>query len=433
MKKGERRRFTKYEISKILELGKTKTPKEISFEIGALTRTIGAILRKNGISPINEKKCWTEDETKMFLELYPIMPQTEIIKIFGRSKDAIQTFACKQKIKKLVREDGLRIFENDEIDKILFFSQTMSSPELAKLFERDNSSIIALLKRNGIKPISSKRWWTKDEESFLIGNYVCSSPEELSSKLKKKWKTIQKKARTLGLYRTRADGSFRNFPRPLSKTEELFILNNYEGMSSGDMAKKIQRDGNLVISFCRKNNLLSKRSRRNPSKFSDKQLLDSIIEKEKILGRTPLIEEMQKDRTLPSTDTYFDRFGSFTNACKLAGVVPNNGSFGKICFSKNGDVCFSIQEQIITNFLIDNNVVYEKEKLYQKIVKTKRKYRMDWFVDNSIVVEYFGLDSEVYNNKTKIKISLCQENDIPMISIFPKEINNLNKIFKFLM
>ena len=58
---------------------------------------------------------------------------------------------------------------------------------------------------------------------------------------------------------------------------------------------------------------------------------------------------------------------------------------------------------------------------------------MDWFINNKIVVEYFGLNSESYNAKTKNKILLCKENNIPIISLFQKDISNLNNIFNFLV
>jgi len=426
----ERRIFTQEEIDYILKNGKVKSPKEISIEIGSTYTTVAAILRRNNIKPICFKRKWNNEEILLFKKLYPITPQEEIIKIFGRNKGAILCFASKLRIKKIIRKGGLRIFLEDEAKRILELSKKFSVPELEKEFNRKQGSIIELLKRNGITPIPSSRWWTKDEELFLMKNYNILSPNEICSFLKRKWKAIVKKARELGMCRNKLDGFPRSKPKHLSKKEKKFILNNFESMTSGEMASFLNRAGGLIILFCKKNNLLSKSSRRNPSKYSDKMLLDAIIKKEKELGRTPSIEDIQKDRTLPSIDTYFDRFGTFTNACKTVGLLSGSGCFGKSCYSKNGDFCRSIKEQNITNFLIDNSILYEKDKSYSDIIPSlNSKLTMDWYINNFLVTEYFGLNNDKYNEKTKMKIKLCKENKIRIISLFEKDINNLFEIF----
>lgn len=57
--------------------------------------------------------------------------------------------------------------------------------------------------------------------------------------------------------------------------------------------------------------------------YSEKELLDLLIKFKKNKGRSPKIEDFQKDTNLPAPNTYFDRFGSWNNALKLANLEIN--------------------------------------------------------------------------------------------------------------
>lgn len=120
----------------------------------------------------------------------------------------------------------------------------------------------------------------------------------------------------------------------------------------------------------------------------------------------------------------------------MVGIEKTSG-YGDICYSKNGDKCYSLKEKEITDFFIEHGIRYEKEKKYSEIIPSvDTKIRMDWYlIDYLVVVEYFGLSSlqkklEKYNEKIKMKIQTCENNNIPIISIFEKDTKNLNKFFK---
>jgi len=54
-------------------------------------------------------------------------------------------------------------------------------------------------------------------------------------------------------------------------------------------------------------------------KYSDEELLNFIRKKAKELGRRPSKREMDRDRRMPWSDTFAERFGSWRRACHLAG------------------------------------------------------------------------------------------------------------------
>jgi hypothetical protein len=117
----------------------------------------------------------------------------------------------------------------------------------------------------------------------------------------------------------------------------------------------------------------------------------------------------------------------------------SNG-LGILCFDDNGDICRSLPEMIISNILIKNNLVYNKEKMYKEIFPSlKYKWRMDWYLkDFDIAIEYFGMyieDKEhnddmvgKYSKKVKEKLNFCHSNNINIFPIFPNDINEVEKL-----
>ena len=119
----------------------------------------------------------------------------------------------------------------------------------------------------------------------------------------------------------------------------------------------------------------------------------------------------------------------------MADLEVNTGIIKrKTYLSKNGDLCLSGAEKKITDFLIDNNISFLKEVPYYKIVNDESCGKMvsDWVLGDGTVVEYFGMDRhKEYAEKMKRKIELCKRNNVVLIEIFDKELNNLKKIFEY--
>ncbi|MEC0685805.1 hypothetical protein P8888_22860 [Bacillus haynesii] len=104
--------------------------------------------------------------------------------------------------------------------------------------------------------------------------------------------------------------------------------------------------------------------------------------------------------------------------------------------SLNGDLCLSESEMKITNFLYQNDIKYKKEVFYREIINDSEagKLRCDWLINN-IIVEYFGLVTlEAYRKKVLRKKKICQRNNITLISLYPRDLEDnfdgLKKKFK---
>ncbi|MFQ6009652.1 MAG: homing endonuclease associated repeat-containing protein [Candidatus Aenigmatarchaeota archaeon] len=63
--------------------------------------------------------------------------------------------------------------------------------------------------------------------------------------------------------------------------------------------------------------------------YTDKELLSLLKNKAEELGRTPTVREVNTDKSMPGASTYSDRFGSWNKAVKAAGLEPYNQKFEK--------------------------------------------------------------------------------------------------------
>lgn len=160
-----------------------------------------------------------------------------------------------------------------------------------------------------------------------------------------------------------------------------------------------------------------------------KQLLSKLKDFATVLGRTPTTDDITGNKDMPGIASYHRYFGSYAKACKEVGLEVNVSLFGKSNhhISQNGDICLSKKELEITNLLIDNNVKYEKETLYRDIIEDENLsfIRTDWYINNEIVVEYFGMpEKEYYRKRMNEKIDLCKTYEIPLIDLYPSDIKN---------
>jgi hypothetical protein len=164
---------------------------------------------------------------------------------------------------------------------------------------------------------------------------------------------------------------------------------------------------------------------------SDEELLNMLKDLFLELGRPPHSSELPK-YGLPTDVTYRNRFGSYTEAllkCGVTDVIHSTGSYRGIkCLAEDGTVCLSFAELLITNFLIENGIAYEKEPHYPN-----SKYRADWKVGD-VFIEYFGLKGKSrYDDKIIKKRAICNDYGISLLEIYPKNLNDLNSIFQSIM
>lgn len=187
---------------------------------------------------------------------------------------------------------------------------------------------------------------------------------------------------------------------------------------------------------------------------SEDELLDDYLNLYYKLGRLPLMQDIENDPNMASYSTYKYHFGDLKTIWELLEIdyekfiKDHSLGSGFTCIDKNGDICRSESEMIITNILIDSNIKYEKEKMYSELINDCYKtWKMDWYLpEYDIVVEYFGLYQKTqlnrnnrlgkYARKTKKKIDFCLKNNVKLIDLYYDDLKNdfqglINKFKKF--
>jgi hypothetical protein len=173
---------------------------------------------------------------------------------------------------------------------------------------------------------------------------------------------------------------------------------------------------------------------------TDEELISDYINLYNLLERIPVANDLNINKNTANFSTYVRRFGGYQELWEKCGienkVILDEGKYGFFCLDKKGEVCKSYAEMIITNLFIDNDIKYEKEYPYKKIIpKFKGKsYVMDWYLpEYEICVEYFGIFREknmdknditgTYARKTIKKINLLKNNNISYIDLYQEDLN----------
>jgi hypothetical protein len=126
------------------------------------------------------------------------------------------------------------------------------------------------------------------------------------------------------------------------------------------------------------------------------------------------------------------KFGSWFTALAETGALPNGvlaTARGIRCLAMDGHTCLSLDEQRIDDWLHVHDLDHEREPNYPQhpSFNPTGERRADWKV-REIFIEYFGLvgDPE-YEKKMDEKILLAQEFNIPLIAIYPADIEKLDE------
>lgn len=126
------------------------------------------------------------------------------------------------------------------------------------------------------------------------------------------------------------------------------------------------------------------------------------------------------------------KYGSWFKGLAETGALPEGvltTARGIRCLSKDKHVCHSLDEQRIDNWLFKRNIDHEREPAYPTHIDLNPSGRRlaDWKVGD-IYIEYFGLVGDPrYDKKMDEKLQLAEITGIEMISIFPDEIEHLEK------
>lgn len=299
---------------------------------------------------------------------------------------------------------------------------------LSSIPNHPKSSIVTMASELGIK--SKGHFWTKQELTILKENYTYGSVKEICDLLPDKtYPAITTKARKMGFttrkYWTNEDNELLKELFPLLVTRELVKV-------LGRTNEAIQVQANK-LGLCKDTAKYKKRK----DDIAEKELIAKLIEFAEELGRTPMEQDLNERPDMPGVLSYHRRFGSYVKACFIAGLKPNYRAYGeneiRTYQATNGDICYSAAELKITEFLISNNISFQKEVFYRDIMQDDRcnGKKCDWLLGENIIVEYFGMHTkDFYKVKMDVKFQLCTDNNIRLIPIYVYDLGKLKDIFK---
>ena len=148
----------------------------------------------------------------------------------------------------------------------------------------------------------------------------------------------------------------------------------------------------------------------------------------RFIDRTERLKIVEILRHKPTVKRVKQLFGSWLGALVEARVLEDGTretTRGTQCLAKDGHVCYSLAEKTIDDYLYHHKVLHEKEPSYPR-----SNMRADFRV-GSIFIEYFGLKGNPeYDEKTKIKETLCSEHGIALISLYPDDLISMKKMEK---
>lgn len=233
------------------------------------------------------------------------------------------------------------------------------------------------------------------------------------------------------IYEQKMLSHYKFLAKELGRTPNSRDIEDYSRNNGGMYAcsSYLFHFGNLynVANLCNLEISIGYQTRISEEETNIQRLIDFRDE----LGRIPMQIDLNKNDKVCSLSYYSKIFGSWTKC--LEELFPDYiryNNFSNAYKSNNGVYCLSKIELDFCNMLEDNEISFDKELLYKNYVVDKdfdRNYRFDFCIYddsfNIIFIEIFGIvGRESYDKKTKEKIQLCKDNNLPLIDLYYKDI-----------
>lgn len=180
---------------------------------------------------------WTDEAKAKFIQMYPTASMEDMMKEFPVSQKTIVTMACKLKVK---RQNTVNAKYTEEEDKILLdgIHNKMIVSEIQKNIPwRTIGSI-----RSRLEQISDnkRKYWSAEEDNLLRSVYEIWSLDDTVELFPNRTRhAIIARAIKLNLH-AYVDTKY------YSEQEEEFILNNYQNMSDDEMANILGRSKSSI-------------------------------------------------------------------------------------------------------------------------------------------------------------------------------------------
>ena len=247
----------------------------------------------------------------------------------------------------------------------------------------------------------------------------------------------QNKAHLKGSEEICANPDCRNkFYRALSQTKKsvsnrFFCSRSCAAIINNATKKKIKKCPVCKGLFHGRNKYCSKLCRskaENPNKKSDSEKRKTILNKIKGFyndyGRIPTKKE--KPGLAWGSQIVF---GTWNKAIEAAGFEPNPVMFSKKFVAKDGHKCDSFAEKIVDDWLSSQKIKHKRNVPYPD-----SEYTADFQIGKNFI-EFLGLCGELkeYDKNVSLKKKLAKNNNIKLITVYPKDlfpVNHLSKIIK---
>jgi hypothetical protein len=138
---------------------------------------------------------------------------------------------------------------------------------------------------------------------------------------------------------------------------------------------------------------------------------------------------------LPSIGHYYERFGKpWTKVLISTGVVDGLRvtTRGTMAIASDGHLCRSLGELAIDDYLTNAGISHDVEPSWpvHPELNPRGRQRADWILADGTYVEYAGLTGDVTYDRTMAgKVQMASELGIPILVVYPSDLNRLSDIF----
>lgn len=138
---------------------------------------------------------------------------------------------------------------------------------------------------------------------------------------------------------------------------------------------------------------------------------------------------------LPSIGSYYERFGKpWTKVLISTGVVDGLRvtTRGTMAIVSDGHLCRSLGELAIDDYLTNADIRHDVEPPWpaHPELNPRGRQRADWILADGTCVEYAGLTGNAtYDRKMAGKVQMASELGIPILALYPSDLNRLGDIF----
>lgn len=162
--------------------------------------------------------------------------------------------------------------------------------------------------------------------------------------------------------------------------------------------------------------------------ISNKEIINGLYKLKNELGMIPTQIEINACKYLPNIIAILHKLNYKYLVDLQVDLFGEKVEYAHKYITSGGIKCLSTYEYIVAQILEENNYIFDKDIKYNKYIKDLNSTRTVDFVihknNKHYLIEVFGmLGIPKYNEKTAWKIQICEDNNIPLLALYPKNIS----------